>query len=44
MIYFMRGSISYTEAMNMTYAERSWTTDFLKDRFEQESKRMYPVY
>jgi hypothetical protein len=44
LIYYMRGAVSYTEAMYMTYAERQIMSDFLEQRFEHESKRMYPVY
>jgi hypothetical protein len=44
MIYFMRGSVQYTEAMYMTYPERRIIDNFLKKRFEQESKRPTPIY
>ncbi len=44
LVYFMRGSLSYSEAMNMCSAERQVVHDFLKDRFEQEKNNPYPVY
>lgn len=44
LVYFMRGSVSYHEMMNMTYMERVMINEFIGDRLEQESKRMYPVY
>ena len=44
LVYFMRGSVSYNDMMNMTHAERTLISDFINDRLESESKRMYPVY
>lgn len=44
LVYFMRGSVSYNEMMNMTHMEREMIGDFVSDRLEQESKRMNPVY
>lgn len=44
LVYFMRGSISYNDMMNMTYVERELVNDFISERLEQESKRMHPVY
>lgn len=44
LIYYMRGAVSYTEAMYMTYAERRIIDEFLKKRFEFESKRPNPIY
>jgi hypothetical protein len=44
LVYFMRGSISYTDMMNMSYAERQMVNDFISERLELESKRMHPVY
>ena len=44
MIYFMRGSVSYSEAMNMSFAERSLITSFIERRFETEKKNPSPVY
>lgn len=44
LIYYMRGAVTYTEAMYMTYAERRIVDDFLKKRFEFESKRPNPIY
>jgi hypothetical protein len=40
----MRGSMSYTEVMNMSYAERQLISDFLDERFKIESKNPHPVY
>jgi len=40
----MRGYVSYTEIMNMSHAERQVMHDFIKDRFEQESKNPHPIY
>lgn len=44
LIYFMRGSISYSEAMNMSYAERELVGKFIEKRLEVERKNPYPVY
>ena len=44
LIYYMRGAVTYSEAMNMTYAERRIFEQFLEQRFEQESKRLHPIY
>lgn len=44
MVYFMRGSISYHEMMNMSAGERDIVSDFLDDRLESEKKNPYPVY
>ena len=44
LIYFMRGAVSYTEAMNMSYAERDVLNSFLERRFEAEKKSSFPVY
>lgn len=44
LVYFMRGSVSYNEMMNMSYMERSLISEFISERLEQESKRPNPVY
>jgi len=44
LVYFMRGSISYRDMMNMSFAERQMISEFISERLEQESKRMHPVY
>ena len=44
LIYFMRGSVSYTEAVNMSYAERQLVFRFVEKRFEIEKKNPNPVY
>jgi len=44
LIYFMRGSLSYSEAMNMSYAERELVGKFIERRLEVEKKNPYPVY
>jgi len=44
LVYFMRGSVSYKDMMDMTYVERELINEFVSERLEQESKRMYPVY
>lgn len=44
LIYFMRGSVSYTEAWNMTYLERDRIQEFITKRIKEESKRQHPVY
>ena len=44
LVYFMRGSVSYKDMMHMTYVERELIDEFVSERLEQESKRMYPVY
>lgn len=44
MIYFMRGSVSYTEAMHMSWAERQLVEEFIEKRLETESKNPHPQY
>ncbi len=44
LVYFMRGSIQYSEMMNMSHAERQIVSEFISERLEQESKRHTPVY
>ncbi len=44
LIYFMRGAVSYSEAMNMSYTERQVIDDYLERRLDVEKKNPYPVY
>ncbi len=44
LIYFMRGSLSYSEAMNMSFAERELVAKFIEKRLDVEKKNPYPVY
>lgn len=44
LVYFMRGSISYQDMMNLSFAERTLINEFVSQRLEQESKRLNPVY
>jgi predicted esterase len=44
LVYFMRGSISYNDMMNMTQMEREMVNDFISERLAQEAKRANPVY
>lgn len=44
LIYFMRGAVSYTEAMNMSYGERELAGKFIERRLEVEKKNPSPVY
>lgn len=44
LIYFFRGAISYSEAMNMSYAEREIAAKFIEKRLESEKKNPHPVY
>lgn len=44
LVYFMRGSVLYTEMMSMSPFERQLINDFISDRLEVEGKKMYPVY
>ena len=44
MIYFMRGALTYTEAMNMSFAERTLFARFIERRLEIEKKSPHPVY
>lgn len=43
-IYFMRGAVSYTEAMHMSYAERQSIESFIEKRLETQKKNLHPVY
>ena len=44
LIYFMRGSLSYEEAMAMSPFERIEVSEFVNKRLEQEGKKSFPVY
>ena len=44
LVYFMRGAVSYTEAMNLTYGEREMIGKFIEERLEAEAKRPHPNY
>jgi hypothetical protein len=44
LVYFMRGSISYHEMMEMTPYEMSVVSSFLDERLTQETKRDHPNY
>ena len=44
LIYFMRGAVSYSEAMNMSLAERQVISEFLDKRLEAEKNSPSPVY
>lgn len=44
LVYFMRGSIQYTEMLNRTPGERALMKEFVSTRLEVEQKKMYPVY
>jgi hypothetical protein len=44
LVYFMRGSIQYTDMMLMTPAERELISEFIKERLDQERDKMHPVY
>ena len=44
LIYFMRGGLSYTEAMNMSFAERTIVSSFIEHRLDQEKGNPYPNY
>lgn len=40
----MRGAVSYTEAMHMSFAERSIIESFIEKRLEAEKKSPHPIY
>jgi hypothetical protein len=44
LVYFMRGSIQYNDMMNMSFVEREIISNFIEERLENESKKMYPCY
>lgn len=44
LVYFMRGSIQYNDMLNMSLVERETVNDFIQERLETESKKMYPNY
>ena len=44
LVYFMRGSIQYHHMMNMSLVERQIVNEFIEERLEVESKKMYPTY
>lgn len=44
LVYFMRGAISYHDALSLTPGERDLMVEYISERLEAESKRMYPNY
>lgn len=44
LVYFMRGSLTYEEAMMRTRGERDRMGAFLQRRLKEESKRSMPNY
>ena len=42
--YFMRGALTYEEALQRTPGERQRIGNFIEKRLEQEAKSPYPVY
>jgi hypothetical protein len=44
LVYFMRGSISYDEMMQLSHGEREMISEFLKKRLEVEAERLHPNY
>lgn len=42
--YYMRGAVSYHDAMLMSPYERQEILDFINKRLEQEAKKSFPVY
>ena len=43
--WFMRGSLDYEYAFNLTHMEREAIRDFLSERMEKmEQKKMVPIY
>lgn len=44
MVYFMRGAVSYHDALLLTPGERSLIKEFIVERLEAEGKKVYPNY
>jgi hypothetical protein len=44
LVWYMRGSIQYSDMMMMTNMERELVRDFVKDRMEAIKKHSFPVY
>lgn len=44
LVYFMRGSVQYDQMKQMTLVERQAVSDFIEQRIEVESKKVYPNY
>ena len=44
LIYFMRGSLQYADAMMMSPYERSMALEFVNKRLESEAKKINPIY
>jgi hypothetical protein len=44
LVYFMRGAISYQEALLLTPGERDLMQEFISERLESEAKKLYPNY
>lgn len=44
LVYFMRGAISYQEALLLTPGERDLIQEFIAERLEAEGKKLYPNY
>jgi hypothetical protein len=44
LVYFMRGGVSYTEAMNMSPGERLIGIEFVNKRLKEQLKLPNPVF
>lgn len=44
LVYYMRGGVPLSEALELTRIERITIQDFLKKHLESESKKMNPNY
>ena len=44
LVYFMRGSIQYSDMLLLSHAEREMINDFIQERLESESKKVHPIY
>lgn len=42
--YWMRGGVTYSELMNLSYGQRQRIESFIDKRLETESKRLNPSY
>ena len=44
LVYFMRGSVTYHQMLDMTFMEREIIDEFVAGRLEQERKNPHPNY
>ncbi len=44
MVWYMRGGLTYTEAMNLSHSEREIVSDIIKENLETTKKSGLPFF